>query len=169
MVAAKARLAIGKVGAPPGDETLSLRGEITLPYPYTPPVNPVSKGARILVDDATRTHVIDISIPGGFYDPSLRRGWTSSSSGWSYRSSTGAIGGITKIQMKTLASTPGLIKFVVKGRNGTYPAATSTLPLRGTLVIDTPNATTGQCGDANFGLPPARPACTNTVTSIKCR
>jgi hypothetical protein len=168
VVAARGRLAISRLAPPPGDESLKLSGEITLPFPYTPSINPVTKGARILVYDADRTRVIDAIIPGGPYDPNIRSGWTTSGYGWSYRS-TGAVAGITKIQLKKLASTPGRIKFVVKGKNGTYLVPTGTLPLRGTLVIDAPNATTGQCGDAIFTVPPGQPACTSTATSIKCR
>jgi hypothetical protein len=42
----------------------------------------------------------------------------------------------------------------------------------GTIVIDVPNATTGQCGEAKFpAVPPAKPSCLSTSggKTIKCK
>lgn len=166
VVAAKPRLAVKRLAPPPGDETLSMSGEITLPFPYTPAIDPVSKGARVLVYDVERTRVIDIVIPAGPYDPNIRSGWTTSGFGWNFRSRSG-VDGITKIQLKKFASTPGHLKFVVKGKKGTYSASTGRIPLLGTIVIDAPDATTGQCADAIFLGP--KPSCTATASAISCR
>ena len=48
---------------------------------------------------------------------------------------------------------PGSIRFAVRGRNGSFTANQSNLPLHATIVFDLPLATTGQCGEAN---PPCR-------------
>jgi len=61
---------------------------------------------------------------------------------------------------------------VVKGKNGNYPVNGANLPLVGTIVIDVPNATTGQCGEAKFpAVPPAKPSCLSTSggKTIKCK
>jgi hypothetical protein len=166
-VAAKGRLTITRLAPPPGDEKLRMSGELTLPFPFTPVINPVSKGARVLVYDVERTRVLDAIVPGGAYDPNTRSGWTASGYGWSYRS-RGAVNGITKIQLKKSSSNPSLIKFIVKGKDGIYTVPTARIPLLGTIVIDSPNATTGQCGDVIFPGPPG-PSCTSNATAIKCR
>jgi hypothetical protein len=65
---------------------------------------------------------------------------------WTYRDSSGAVAGINKIVLRRRR---GMIKYVIQGRDGTYP--TPTLPgVTATLVIDSPLATTGQCGEATF-------------------
>ena len=58
---------------------------------------------------------------------------------------------------------------MLKGVNGSWPATPADLPLRATLVLDTPNATTGQCGEATF--PGPSPVCTFTASgsTLSCR
>jgi hypothetical protein len=55
---------------------------------------------------------------------------------------------------------------------GRYAVETANLPLTGTLVIDVPNATTGQCGEAHFpAVLPAKPSCTTASVgnAVKCK
>ena len=50
--------------------------------------------------------------------------------------------------------------------------AGANLPLVGTIVIDVPYATTGQCGEAKFTVtPPAKPSCLSTSSgkTVKCK
>jgi hypothetical protein len=50
--------------------------------------------------------------------------------------------------------------------------ASANLPLVGTIVIDVPYATTGQCGEAKFtATPPAKPSCLSTSggKTVKCK
>jgi len=50
--------------------------------------------------------------------------------------------------------------------------AGANLPLVGTIVIDVPYATTGQCGEAKFTVtPPAKPSCLSTSggKTVKCK
>jgi len=81
------------------------------------------------------------------------------------------VNGITKAQLKAYPSTPGKYKFAVKGKNGNYAVNTANLPLTGTLVIDVPYATTGQCGETEFQLPPTKPNCSTAGggKTVKCR
>ena len=64
----------------------------------------------------------------------------------------------------------GKFKFGVKGKNGNYPINTANLPIVGTLVIDVPNATTGQCGEARFPGP-TPPNCISLGggKTVKCK
>jgi hypothetical protein len=59
------------------------------------------------------------------------------------------VNGITKVVLKNLVPGSGEIKFTVVGKNGTYLLPTGPT-VRATLVIDSPMATTGQCGESTY-------------------
>jgi hypothetical protein len=48
---------------------------------------------------------------------------------------------------------------------------TANLPLQGTLIIETPNAVSGQCGETAFQTPPTKPSCslTGSGKNVKCK
>ncbi len=94
-----------------------------------------------------------------------------SGTAWKYGNATSPVNGIYKAQLKAYPSTPGKYKFAVKGKNGNYVVNAANLPLTGTVVIDVPYATTGQCGETAFLLPPAKPSCTvaGGGKTVKCR
>jgi hypothetical protein len=48
----------------------------------------------------------------------------------------------------------GITKFAIVGKDGTYPVAEGDEPLKLTLVLDPPVATTGQCCEAYFVASP---------------
>ena len=79
--------------------------------------------------------------------------------------------GITNAQLKAFATSPGKYKFTVRGKNADYAVNTANLPLTGTLVIDVPYATTGQCGEAAFATVPTKPNCqvTGAGKNVRCR
>ena len=77
-------------------------------------------------------------------------------------------GGVTRIVVEDLSRrTPGLVRFSVKGRRGSYPASPTNLPLEGFFVVDPPTAESGQCGRLGFAAPSA--TCTSAGGTIKCR
>ena len=161
------KLALARIAPPPGDDRLSFSGKVLFPIPYNPPLDPIQKGVRVLVTDATRAAVVDASTATGFYDVSTGRGWTTNASGWKYRDRSGV--GIVRVGLKLSQRSPGLIQFRVKGKGGSWPVVLSHLPLRATLVIDAPNATSGECGNADFsGL---APTCSfkGSGSSVRCR
>jgi len=53
-----------------------------------------------------------------------------------------------RVGISLKGSVPGSLRFAVRGKNGSFTANQSNLPLKGTFVIDQPLATTGQCGEA---------------------
>jgi hypothetical protein len=134
---------------PPGDDRFTFSGKFALQTPFNPPLDPATKGVEILIDDHAGTVIANETVPGGAYDPVTRQGWTTRTSGWKYRSHAN---GIIKVGIKPSRTTPGLIAFSVKGRNGSWPVSTSAsaLPLHATLILDPPYATTGECGDTVF-------------------
>jgi hypothetical protein len=158
------KVKIGHQNPPPGDDKLTFAGDMTLPVPYNPPLNPVSKGVRILLADASDNILLDATVPGGAYDPVTGTGWSTSASSWRYRSRTG-VQGIVKVLLKPNAS--GLFKFIVGGKNGSYGVPANALPLHATLVIDSPTAMTGQCGEVHYGAGSC--AFNGSATTVRCR
>jgi len=55
-------------------------------FPTTPPVDPATKGVRVMLEDAARVRILDAIIPGGF-DPATGAGWKTNPAGtaWRYR------------------------------------------------------------------------------------
>src|SRR5207244_6689453 len=119
---------------------------------------------RVLLTDALDRSALDAIIPGG-------AGWTSNRAGtaWRYRNPAAAHG-ITKVRIRML-SARGLLRFRVSGRHATYGVASAEMPLKGTLVIDSPIAQTGQCGELLFPGPAPSPHCAFTASrgTLRCR
>ena len=61
--ATAASLKIGNLTTPGGDDTLALRGSITVPL--SPPIDPSLHGLRLLLDDAAGERALDATLPGG--------------------------------------------------------------------------------------------------------
>src|SRR5439155_245311 len=156
-----------------GDATsgsLKLRGGMKLAYPYAPAIDPLRKGIRILVEDAQTGRLIDAIIPGGPFNPATKAGWKVNKAHnlWVYRNVGRAVApveGITKITLKDLSSTkPGYLTISVVGKRGMRGRVH--LPLRVTLVLDSPMALTGQCSEGLFAGPSPAPACVSRTDGV---
>jgi len=150
--AVKPRVRITRLNVP-GGERMRFKGSITVPT--SPPIDPATKGVRVLIHDTQGAPLLDVNVPGGF-NPTSRVGWKANKghTAWRYRNPSG-FQSITKIMVRGRRKTPGSLRFLVVGQNGTYPMSPSRMPARGTMVIDSPFATTGQCGEAFFTAAPA--------------
>ncbi len=171
--AEKQKLTITKLLAPPNDEKLTLKGFLTS-VPNSPTIDPLTNGLRVLLTDSLGVTSVDVTIPGGAYDAGTKTGWRANGAGtsWRYKGPGTGTNGLQKAQLKAIPSTPGKYKFNVKGKNGNYPVNTSALPLVGTIVIQTPVAISGQCGEATFpAVPPAKPSCVSASggKTVKCK
>jgi hypothetical protein len=91
--AAKARLKIGRLVRPPGDDRLKFKGAITVPT--TPTINPAANGVRILLTGASGATIVDTIVPGG-------TGWktNATATAWLYRNPGGPVA-VTKVRLKT--------------------------------------------------------------------
>lgn len=67
--------------------------------------------------------------------------------------------GIQKVNVHKSTSVPGQLSIVARGRAVTLVPQASDLPLEATVVVDTPLATGGQCGEVAFGEPAPLPLC----------
>lgn len=150
----RAKLKIGRQLTSPGDDTLSFTGRMTIPT--APALDPVTNGAKVLVDDATGRVIVDVVVPGGAYDPTTRTGWQVTGNGttFTYKNPTGLLG-LTKVRAKTSVATPGLVVFTVKGKHGFYDTTGATLPVHGVLAF----GAASQGGLATFPGPSPSPSC----------
>jgi hypothetical protein len=140
---------LGRQTTPPGDDTLAWKAQLTLPVPFTPPLDPSVHGVRLVLAHSTST-VLDVSIPGGLVAGSPAIGWRNLNGvRWLYVDKNPIPGGgISKVLIKHRTSTPGLLDLRVKGKRGSLPPVPGNPPLAAILVLDPPVATTGQCGEA---------------------
>jgi len=161
ILATKHKLTIRKINTPPGDDSVMFRGTFT-GVPTSPTIEPQNRGLRIVIDDSDSATpaILDVTIPGG-------TGWKANNAHTSFRYSNKlGFQGITRASLRLNSRIPGQVKFSVSGKKGSWPVVVSKLPLVGTIVIDTPAATTGQCGEAKWPGP-GSPSCTvNGASSI---
>jgi len=156
---------IGRQTTPPGDDTLAWKGELTLPFPFAPALDPITHGVRLVLAHATAT-VLDAIVPGGLVAGTPSVGWKASgTTRWIYvDKNLQPAAGISKIVLQQVPSVPGHLKYRVKGKKASLPPAVGNPPLVAVLVLDSPVATTGQCGEASL-------ACTfnGSATSRRCQ
>src|SRR5262249_31263900 len=105
-------------------------------------------GGRVSITRA-RGGVTETAVPPGALDKTTKTGWKVNGEGtaWTFSSKTpvGALG-ITKVSIKAVAKTPGLLKVSVTGKNGSVPVVGAGLPLAASIILDS----VGQCGNATF-------------------
>jgi hypothetical protein len=167
----QAKLTMQKLGGAAGDDRIKFTGSLTIPT--SPAVDPITKGLRLILTDATGATVVDAIVPGGAYSAATRAGWTRNGTltAFTYKNSGKFVpfpGGIGKVTLKK-APAVGQWRFGITGKAGTYPIAAGGLPVSATVIIDAPQATTGQCADAIFPGPRPAPSCTLVGTTLKCR
>jgi hypothetical protein len=156
----KPKITIVKLLTPPGDDKLKFKGSITIPpLGGDPTLDPSTNGARAMIVDSTGTVVLDVTVPPGAYNVANKAGWkvNSAATSFTYINSGTIIPlpqGIKKFGMKRSTKVAGLLKFTITGKNGSYPVATTNLPLTGSIILDVPFATTGLCGESLFPGPP---------------
>lgn len=170
-VATRALLVVNRLDTPPGDDRLAFRADVMLPHPFAPALDPVAVGVAVVVADVAGVRVLDVTVPGGAYDPATKVGWRAARSGtsWKYVDKRPMpSGGITALAVRDLSDKePGLVRVKVTGKRGAYPVAAASLPLTGIVVLDPPTAATGQCGVAAFTAPDG--SCTTTGRRLTCR
>jgi parallel beta-helix repeat protein len=168
---AKPWLVVARLDTPPGDDTLTVRGDVVLAHPFAPPLDPVAVGVGILVTEATGGHILDVLVPGGAFDRATQVGWKAAPTRgtWKYANrSADPPGAVTAVTVKDLSkNTPGLVRVGVKARRGAFAVDPTRLPLTALVVLDPPTAETGQCGKAAF--PGPMPTCTADARAVRCR
>jgi hypothetical protein len=159
VAAVKPKLTMSKLLPPGGDDRLKFKGIITVPT--TPVIDPSVHGIRIVVTDDDGSVLVDATVPGGA-TWIVRSG---ARTAWIYRDKLGTADGIVKATLKSGVNA-GEIKFLISAKTGSFAMPTGP-DLKATLVLDTPNATTGQCGEAEFVAPSCRLLSTSGRTACK--
>jgi hypothetical protein len=172
----KPRVTIRHLNTPPGDDTFNFSGQMIVPLPpNAPAVNPASRGVRILLHNSAGGVIFDATIPGGLYDSNSKIGWTLSKTGLraTYRNlstTVTPIDGIVRVSIVSSTKTIGLLKVRVRGKASNY-VVPSGQSVKVTIVIDTPTAQSGQCGEARYPGPAPTPACalSSTGATLRCK
>jgi hypothetical protein len=141
--AQKARIKLTKLTTVPGAQGLGFKGTLD-GMPLEPTIDPVANGVRVIIDNGSPIGaIVDVIVPGG-------AGWKANKKGTSFKygNKTG-FEGITKVKIKLPKKTPGRVKFNVKGKNLAF-ANVDPANMVGTLIIHSPIAVDGQCGEAVF-------------------
>jgi hypothetical protein len=161
----KAKLRVKKLGI--RDETLSLKGEITLPVPPGPSLDPVTRGVRVRLETVSGGGT-NVTVPPGARDPDSKTGWKANKAltSWTYTSKTG-IGSlaITEVTVKTSRKKPGVVKIGVRGKGAALGLTPADLPLAATVKLDP----SGQCGTATFTGPDAACKFNKKQTEVTCK
>ena len=162
----KPRLALKRLAPPEPNDRMSLKATVVLADPAM--LDPVQHGLRLLIDDAQGLRYTDLTVPPNppqFGD----KGWEATSSGWKFRGK----GRITSVKIKRIASSPGELVLTMRGRDVVFGAPPpANLPVKVTVVLDPPFATTGLCAEVVFPGPPGvNPSCTDQSdgSSVSCR
>jgi hypothetical protein len=135
-------------------------------------VNPITTGARVLVESGSGASRVDQVLPGGALAGSGTRGWKRNAAGttWTYRDKTGnPLSGIKRMKIADRSKvTARGVKVGVSGMRSTYPIVASDVPLHAVVVLgDQTSAIAGVCGESNFGAS----SCTfnGPGTTVHCR
>jgi hypothetical protein len=66
---------------------------LILPIAVTMLTDPVARGVRVVVADAASAVLLDVTVPGGAYDESVKTGWKVKKTTWTWQ---GNLDGLTK-------------------------------------------------------------------------
>ncbi len=154
------RVKVGRLSTPDADDTLSVKGQATLPS--SPPIDPAATGMRVrLTRVSGGATVAEAVIPDGPYDPVRRIGWkpNSAHTQWAYKNTICPAGLSVAAKVKVNAVT-GVTRFSVTVKGGAYAVAAGDLPLKASILLDA----AGQCGEAT-------PACafSSNGATVSCR
>jgi hypothetical protein len=125
-------------------------------------IDPATNGLRILITAPNGQAVVDATVPPGVYNSTTNSGWkvNGSQTTFVYKNLGGTITslqGVNKVLVKRITKVPGQFRFTISAIGGSYPIPSS-LPVKGTVILQPPYAADNQCGDAVFPGPTS-PAC----------
>lgn len=144
--------------ADPGAVTFT--GEAVIPKPWAG-IDPPANGVRIVIDDASGTAALDVTIPGG-------AAWSVNTAGtrWVYRDPSGAVAGIRRVMVSDRSSTTsGLVAWRVTGRTGAL-ALPDVGGVRSAILLgDASECALTQWNDPNGD----RPRCIGGSARVKCK
>src|SRR5262245_26296881 len=78
---AKPKVILKRLHTPVGDDGLTFKGKYTMGASVLSSLDPVSGGARVLIQDVTSATVVDANLPAGAYDSGTKTGWKANAAG----------------------------------------------------------------------------------------
>jgi hypothetical protein len=135
-----AKLTVSRLLTPPGDDVITLKGELILPSAN---VNPQATGMRIAIADPIGHLLGAIVPPNAPWKSRTGRGGTR----FKTKVDLGGPIGRLRVVLKTPTASAGLVKVLVKATGASWPGDPSLLPLRATLSLVPAD---GVCGEATF-------------------
>jgi hypothetical protein len=139
-----------------GDDKLSISAEHLLAVGAGfGGLDPLTDGARVVVENAADVVRIDQALPGVAYAGRGTRGWKLNGSGttWTYTDTTGApLSGIKRFKITDRSSIAARrVKVSVKGTNGVYPVVSGDEPIEAIVVFGGQAAAiAGECGESAY-------------------
>ncbi|HJQ83796.1 MAG TPA: DUF4215 domain-containing protein [Candidatus Binatia bacterium] len=127
-----------------GREKLALHATFVIAVPFAS-LSPATTGLDVLLENGAGQALVDGTLPAG-------SGWVSRRGKWIYRDPAGSVAGIRRLEVNDLTR-GGLpeVAVSVTGRNGSYAAGVSDLPLALTIVLgDETAGLAGACGRRGF-------------------
>jgi len=161
----------------PGDDGLTLSGEMVLSYPFEPAIDPLMNGVRLAIYRSFPNGAVleDAIIPSGAYDTVTKKGWKVNGPGttWTYVNTPNDLPSkINKVQVKVDTHNLGLVKFSAKGKAGAFGVALGQIPVTMEFSLESGAALNGQCAVERFPGPfRVNPLCffNAPVSTLNCR
>jgi hypothetical protein len=172
----RAKVTVGRLNTPPGDDTAKIKGRC-LPFQEAPAIDPMTNGVRLVMQDSNGGTPMDVTLPGGAYSTVTKAGWKVHSfpTGMTAQYKNAGtvvplINGIKKLKF-VIKSGQGITKFSAVGKNGSYPLVPGDEPVKVTFVADPPYAMNGQCCEMTFPGPAPAPSCAfnGNASTLRCK
>ncbi len=174
VAATSAKVVLGNLLAPSGDDTLRAEGRC-VPFPETPPLDPAANGMRLVIQDDAGGTPLDAVLPGGDFDPVTRAGWKTHvypTGITAQYGNSGAIvplvGGIRKLKF-AVKSGLGVAKLNVVGKTGSYVLTAGAGSVHVTLIADSSPGPCTQCCELRFTGPESTCTFRDGGATLRCR
>ena len=158
----KAKLDLSRIGSDPtpGNDAFKISGQFALAAGESfGALDPVHRGARIVLKNKAGATVFDVSLPAGLYGAAGNFGWkvNAAKTILQYQDRTLAPpSGITDLKVTdTGKGAPGgMVKISAKGAKATYAVAVGDEPLKAIIALgDRKDSIAGACGETAFTAP----------------
>lgn len=128
----------------PGDDQVTLRGELAFPSAPDPVLDPAQTGLRVFLRNDDDTVALDETIPSGAYAPDSHVGWKANRSRTAFKFRSSSASATLKLSRRD----PGRVKVKVRMRD--LGLATLVPPLDVIAVTNATASLTAQCGEVSF-------------------
>ena len=171
------KVTITRLNLPAGEHKLKAAARCT-DYPNPMDIDVETTGLRMILEDSAGGAILDVTIPGGTYNPATGFGWKTHSFPKGYTAlytnngktqSPSLLDGIYKIKF---VAKPGLgiTSFKAQGRDGDYTVNLLNTPVTFMISTNPPFAIGGECCELVFDETfPDHPSCTTTPSALICK